>query len=73
VIIPTAWITGGGPLERLAAWVFRVSGEAPGNPNLMAAAIKARFVNAGFMTISEIVEKRGSQILVILAKKSPKL
>jgi len=73
VIIPTAWITGGGPLERLAAWVFRVSGEAPGNPNLLAATVKARFVNAGFVATSEIVEKRGSQILVILAKKSPKL
>jgi hypothetical protein len=60
-------------LERLAAWVFRVSGEAPGYPKLMAAAIKARFVNAGFVATSEIVEKRGSQVLIIVAKKSPKL
>jgi ubiquinone/menaquinone biosynthesis C-methylase UbiE len=73
VIIPTAWITGGRPLERLAAWVFRVSGEAPGNPNLMAAALKARFVNAGYIASSEIVEKRGSQVVVIVAKKSPNL
>ncbi|MGZ6347559.1 MAG: class I SAM-dependent methyltransferase [Anaerolineales bacterium] len=67
VIIPTAWITGGGPLERLAAWVFRVSGEAPGNPDIMAAAIKSRFSNAGFKASSEIVKKRGSQVLVIVA------
>jgi ubiquinone/menaquinone biosynthesis C-methylase UbiE len=73
VIIPTAWITGAGSLERLAAWVFRVSGEAPGYPNLMAANVKARFVNSGFVATSEIVEKRGSQVLVIVAKKSPKL
>jgi ubiquinone/menaquinone biosynthesis C-methylase UbiE len=73
VIIPTAWITGAGSLERLAAWVFRVSGEAPGYPKLMAANVKARFVNAGFVATSELVEKRGSQVLVIVAKKSPKL
>jgi ubiquinone/menaquinone biosynthesis C-methylase UbiE len=73
VIIPTAWITGGGPLERLAAWVFKASGEAPGNPNLMAATVKARFVNAGYIASSEIVEKRGSQVLVIVAKKPPEL
>jgi ubiquinone/menaquinone biosynthesis C-methylase UbiE len=70
VIIPTAWITGGRPLERLAAWVFKVSGEAPGNPNFMSSALKSRFATAGFRASSEIIKKRGSQVLVIVAKKS---
>ncbi len=70
VIIPTAWITGGRPLERLAAWVFMVSGEAPGNPHLMSTALRSRFLNAGFKASSEIVEKRGSKVLVIVAKKT---
>lgn len=69
VMIPTAWITGGRPLERLAAWIFSVSGEAPGRPLPLSAELRARFVNAGFEVRSEIVEKKGSQVLVILAKE----
>jgi SAM-dependent methyltransferase len=69
VIIPIAWITGRRLLERLAAWVFRVSGEAPGKPHLLSAAIKSRFVHVGFEVRSEVVKKKGSQVLVILAKK----
>ena len=57
VIIPTAWITGGHLLERLAAWVFRVSGEAPGMPHELSTAMKARFVHAGFEVRSEMVKK----------------
>jgi ubiquinone/menaquinone biosynthesis C-methylase UbiE len=69
VIIPTAWITGGNMLDRLAAWVFRVTGEAPGMPHILSNAVKSRLVSAGFSVQSEIVEKKGSQVLVILAKK----
>jgi ubiquinone/menaquinone biosynthesis C-methylase UbiE len=69
VIIPTAWVTGGRVLERLVAWIFRVSGEAPGKPHLLSGEIKARFVHAGFDTHSEIVVKNGSQVLVIVAKR----
>jgi len=29
VILPFAWITGNRPLERLAAWLFRITGESP--------------------------------------------
>jgi ubiquinone/menaquinone biosynthesis C-methylase UbiE len=68
VIIPTAWITGGNMLDRLAAWVFRVTGEAPGMPHILSNAVKSRLVSAGFSVQSEIVEKKGSQVLVILAK-----
>ncbi|MGA2503882.1 MAG: methyltransferase domain-containing protein [Anaerolineales bacterium] len=70
VIIPTAWITGGHLLERLAAWVFRLSGEAPGKPHPLSVVLKTRFVHTGFEVHNEIVEKRGSQVLVILAKKT---
>jgi ubiquinone/menaquinone biosynthesis C-methylase UbiE len=69
VIIPTAWITGGNMLDRLAAWVFRVTGEAPGMPHILSNAVKSRLVSAGFSVQSEIVKKKGSQVLVILAKK----
>ncbi len=69
IILPMAWITGSRPLERLAAWLFRVSGEAPGKPGPVSAVIKDRFTRAGFEIRSEIVEMKGSQVLVIVTKK----
>jgi ubiquinone/menaquinone biosynthesis C-methylase UbiE len=71
VILPLAWITGTRPLERLVAWLFRVSGEAPGKPGPISASIKGRFAHAGFEVRSEIVELKGSQVLVIVAEKRP--
>jgi ubiquinone/menaquinone biosynthesis C-methylase UbiE len=73
VIIPTAWITGGRFLERLAAWVFRVTGEAPGKPHSISVSLKTKFEHAGFATRGEIVETRGSHALIIVAKKGPEL
>ncbi len=71
IILPMAWITGTRPLERLAAWLFRLSSEAPGKPGPVSAAIRDRFVGAGFEVRSEIVEKNGSQVLVLVAEKRP--
>lgn len=71
IILPMAWITGTRLLERLMAWLFRVSGEAPGKPGPVSAAIKDRFAHAGFEVRSEIVERKGSQVLVIVAEKRP--
>jgi ubiquinone/menaquinone biosynthesis C-methylase UbiE len=70
VIISTAWITGGRPLERLAAWLFRVTGEAPGKPRMISAAMRDRFAHAGLTVRSELVSVRNSQVLVILASKT---
>ena len=71
IILPMAWITGTGPLERLAAWLLQVSGEAPGMPGLVSSALKNRFSHLGFAVRSEIVELKGSQVLVIVAEKGP--
>ncbi|MBE3120212.1 MAG: methyltransferase domain-containing protein [Candidatus Atribacteria bacterium] len=71
IILPMAWITGTRLLERLMAWLFRVSGEAPGKPGPVSAAIKDRFAHAGFEVRSEIVKRKGSQVLVIVAEKRP--
>jgi ubiquinone/menaquinone biosynthesis C-methylase UbiE len=69
IVLPMAWITGTRPLERLAAWLFRITGEAPGKPGPISAAIRDRFLLSGFVTHSEIVEQKGSQVLVIVAEK----
>jgi ubiquinone/menaquinone biosynthesis C-methylase UbiE len=69
VILPMAWITGTGWLERMAAWLFRITGEAPGGPRLIAAPVREQFMRAGFQVSSELVAARGSQVLVYLATR----
>jgi ubiquinone/menaquinone biosynthesis C-methylase UbiE len=70
VILPLAWITGRRPLERLAAWLFRVTGEVSGPPGYIHPTVKDRFTHAGFEVRSETVEQKGSVLLVILARKA---
>jgi len=69
IILPMAWITGRRPLERLAAWILRVSGETPGKPGPIPEAIRGRFIRAGFNVQSEIVKMKGSQVLVVVAER----
>ncbi|MBN2386105.1 MAG: methyltransferase domain-containing protein [Anaerolineales bacterium] len=69
VVIPAAWITGTGVLERLAAWLFRVTGQATAVRTLRPI-VEARFVAAGFEVASEFVEFPGSQVLVLVARKN---
>ena len=71
IILPMAWITGTRPLERLAAWLLRVSRETPGKPGLVSVAIRDQFAHTGFEVRSEIVELKGSQVLVIVAERRP--
>jgi len=70
VILPMAWITGTQGLERLAAWLFRFTGEAPGTPRPIPGEMRERFMRAGFEAQSELVRLKGSQVLVILAKRT---
>jgi ubiquinone/menaquinone biosynthesis C-methylase UbiE len=69
IILPMAWITGTHPLERLAAWLFRISGLAPGKPGQFSAAMEDRFLQTGFSFHNEIIKLYGSQVLVIVAEK----
>lgn len=66
VLVPTAWITGTGLLERLTAWLFTVTGqttalEASLQP--MQACIRS----AGFEVHHELVDLEGSRVLILLA------
>ncbi len=68
VIIPSAWITGQGWLEQLAAELFRVTGQA-GALELVLPGIKRRIAESGFVVSHELVEARGSRVLVVVGKK----
>ncbi len=71
VILPMAWITGRKPLERLAAWLFRLTGEAPGQPRPITAEVREQFQRAGLQVRSEMVKLKSSQVLVIVATNVP--
>lgn len=68
IILPMAWITSMRPLIRLTTWLFRVSGEAPGMPRPVSAALRDQFVCAGFEIRSKIVVRKDSQVLVLVAE-----
>jgi SAM-dependent methyltransferase len=70
VILPGAIITGRGILDRLLAWVFRITGETP--PDL-AEIIHERsrepFSKAGFQVETQEVAIKSSLVFIILATK----
>ena len=68
VIVPSAWISGTGPLERLAAGLFRVTGQA-GKLDVLLPGIQGRIAAAGFVVRHELVEQEGSRVLVVIASK----
>jgi hypothetical protein len=71
VIVPTAWITGNGFFDRLAAWLFRVTGEA-GAIEAVLPVMENRLRAGGFEVRHELVEYPGSRVLIILASKAIK-
>jgi len=69
ILLPMAWITGSRPLERFVAWLMRLSGEAPGEPGQLPAAVRARFAAARFEVRRETVTLPKSRVLVVVAIK----
>jgi ubiquinone/menaquinone biosynthesis C-methylase UbiE len=70
VILPAAWITGPGFLERLAAGLFRLTGQA-GPLQALLPSIKTRLHGSAFELRHELVEYPGSRVLVIIATTHP--
>lgn len=69
VVLPAAWITGSGSMERLAAWLFRVTGEA-GEIGRLLPGMRKRLREGGFEVRHELVEYPGSRVLLVIGKKS---
>jgi ubiquinone/menaquinone biosynthesis C-methylase UbiE len=70
VILPAAWIVGRQSLDRLAAWLFRVTGETPANVMdiILERAVRP-LEQAGFSVEARRVEIRSSIVLILLADK----
>jgi ubiquinone/menaquinone biosynthesis C-methylase UbiE len=69
VIVPSAWITGNGLLDRLAAGLFAVTGQA-GVLELLLPGLKRRIAAGGFAVRHALVEAEGSRVLVIIGDKT---
>jgi ubiquinone/menaquinone biosynthesis C-methylase UbiE len=71
VLLPIAWITGKRFFERMAAWLFRFTGEAPEKtPDLISKYFSGPLEQAHFQVSSHIIEIGSSEILLIIAQKS---
>jgi ubiquinone/menaquinone biosynthesis C-methylase UbiE len=68
VIVPSAWITGKGLLERLAAGLFQVTGQAATLEQILPG-MKKRISAVGFLVRHALLELERSRVLVIIATK----
>lgn len=72
VVLPAAWITGKGPLDRGAATLFRVTGQAPElafHPGWESAWLEP-FNRAGFQTKVEMIHQKSWSLVIITARKT---
>ena len=71
IVLPAAWIMGRAILDRVAAWLFQITGEAPKN---ILEIVAERFVRpleqAGFNVECKQVEIKSSIVLILIASKS---
>ncbi len=65
IIIPLAWITGRGLLDRAAAWLFHITGEAPTWQDQWLDPLRT----LGFAVEWQQVELPSSRVLLVQARK----
>jgi ubiquinone/menaquinone biosynthesis C-methylase UbiE len=66
IMLPLAWITGRKPLERLTAWVNRITGEAPEWDERILEPIKT----AGFEISWDMLDFKTSKYLIVRMYKT---
>jgi ubiquinone/menaquinone biosynthesis C-methylase UbiE len=70
IVLPVAWIIGNKPMERYAAGLFRVTGQAPSDPvEIVSERLKQPFLQTGFEVKIEQVEVKSSLVLIVIAEK----
>ena len=69
VVVPAAWIIGRKTLDRLAAWLFRVTDQAPRLPaEIVGERLRGSLEQAGFSPEFRTVEVRSSVVLIVIAR-----
>jgi ubiquinone/menaquinone biosynthesis C-methylase UbiE len=70
VVIPMARIIGGSSPDRLAKWLFRVTGQVEETPSNLLEQIQPALVKAGFKVEIITSHLRQSEVIILLAEKS---
>jgi ubiquinone/menaquinone biosynthesis C-methylase UbiE len=72
IMLPAAWIIGAKAVDRVAAWLFRATDQAPRIPaDILAERLRGPLEDAGFMPDFETVRVKSSEVLVVIAKIGP--
>ena len=70
IVLPVAWVTGAGLLDRFAAWLFRITGQAPSDLSKEATnRMVEPFIEAGFQVKTRQLEVKSSRVLIVIAEK----
>jgi ubiquinone/menaquinone biosynthesis C-methylase UbiE len=70
ILLPVAWITGAGLLDKFAAWLFRITGQAPSNLSQeIINHFSDPFIEAGFQVQTEQLEVKSSLVLIVIVEK----
>jgi ubiquinone/menaquinone biosynthesis C-methylase UbiE len=70
IILPFAWITGGNILHKVAAWLFKITGQAPAIIEESTISNELdRFTRAGFKSYSEFKEFNNSKVMLLRGTK----
>lgn len=70
IVLPVAWIVGGAFLDRIAAWLFRVTGETPANVmDIISEQTVRPLEKAGFKIETRQIEAAASVVLIVIASK----
>ena len=69
IVLPVAWVTGKSLPDKAAAWLFRVTGQAPSDlGEEMTNRLIEPFIKAGFQITTEFLEVKSSQVLIVIAE-----
>jgi ubiquinone/menaquinone biosynthesis C-methylase UbiE len=68
VVLMAAWITGRSPIDRLMAFIFRLTGEAP-DENFELSEVLDPYTQAGFRASIRFVDQPGSRLMFIVATR----
>ena len=70
IVLPVAWVTGAGLLDRIAAWLFRITGQAPSDLSEQSThQLVEPFIEAGFQVETERLEVQSSRVLIVIAER----
>lgn len=69
IVVPVAWITGNNLFHKLAAWLFRITGQSPTATEEFNQKWIHLLSTAGFQVRSEYLNLGSSLVLIIVATK----